>query len=185
MTLLPRMTVPGTLWFSSVPKNPGTKSGLQSTFPDATTGAWPAGAYVALTNIPLSASRIPLFGTGDLSSFTGTPDDVVVPAGLAAAVKPMPVSVSTTTPAAVRTVNVVDAVERLAPAPADESRIVAAAVSSHERRSLLSVIELAGDFEGPRADAASARYLGSATGRASVWPARCRRALAFVCSPVS
>ncbi len=66
----------------------------------------------------MSPSRIPLFGTGEADARrSGTPADVVI-AALAPAVKAIPDSVSTITPAAFLTVNVVDALDWLAPAPA-------------------------------------------------------------------
>src|SRR5262245_66529886 len=107
--------------FPSTMKFPGTNWGLQSTRPEADTCTCPAGAYVATTSIPVSASRIPLFGTGEDNNRTGTPAELVAPG--AAAVKEMPLSVSTIAPAALRTENVVEPLDRPTPAPGVVSKI--------------------------------------------------------------
>src|SRR2546426_7772737 len=116
-------------------------------------------------NCPVSASRTPLFATGDAASCTGTGDELAAPPEPE---KGTPFSVSRIAPAAFRTVKVVKVLDRLAPPPAVESKMVALTVSSHEYRTLSSVIELCGNDCGPRVGAASARYTGPATRRAYV-----------------
>ena len=117
---------------------------------------------MTVTNDPLSTSRIPLNERAG-PIFTGTPDELVA---APEPVKEMPVSMSTVAPAALRTVKVVELVDRLGPAPAVESKMVAVRVSSHEYMDLSTVIELWGNCCGPRTGAASARNTGPATRRA-------------------
>jgi hypothetical protein len=63
---------------------------------------------------------MPLFGMGEVESRIGTPAEVVTPTAPPAVKERLP-SVSTVTPAAFRTENVVEPVERDVPAPAVES----------------------------------------------------------------
>src|SRR6266436_6607267 len=141
-----------------------TKLGEQSTLTEAVTATWPAGAYVLVIVIPVSASRMPLFGAGPATLRIGMGDDCVPP-GLVNAANEMFVSVSTTAPAAFRTTNVAEADDLLAPAPGVESTIVSTIVSSHEYLILSSVTALCGKAEGPLAGAASARKTGPETTR--------------------
>ena len=115
-----------------------------------------------------------MFGAGEGTVRTGSEDDVVVPANVPP-VKATPVSVSTIAPAAFLTVNVAKPVDRPAPAPGVESKMVATAASSHEYPNLSSETELCGKADGPRDGAASARNTGPAT----------RRPFVFVSSPAS
>ena len=105
--------------------------------------------------IPVSTSRMPLFGAGDWEKRIGMAGEIVDPSD--PAVKATPVSVSTVTPAAFRTMNVAELVDRLTPAPGVESNIVSTRVSSHEYLTLSSVTALCGNDEGPFEGAASAR----------------------------
>ena len=108
-----------------------------------------------------------MFGAGEGSERTGSEEDVVVPPS-GPPVKATPVSVSTTAPEALRTVNVAEPVDRPAPAPGVESKMVATAASSHEYLILSSEMALCGKSVGPRDGAASARKTGPATIRAYV-----------------
>src|SRR6267378_1360303 len=118
-----------------------TKFGEQSTLTEAVTTAWPGGAYVLVIVIPVSTSRMPLFGAGDGTLRIGMGDDSVPP-GLVSAANGTLVSVSTIAPAAFRTTNVAKEDDLLAPAPGVESTIVSTIVSSHEYLILSSVTAL-------------------------------------------
>src|SRR5437867_7266736 len=112
---------------------------------------------------------MPLFGAGEGTLRTGSEDDVVLPTS-GPPVKATPVSVSTMAPAAFLTVKVAKPVDRSAPAPGVESKMVATAASSQEYLILSSETELCGKADGPRDGAASARKTGPATIRAYVCP---------------
>src|SRR5438445_3464539 len=123
---------------------PGRKCGVQSTRAEAATAAWDAGAYVANTSVPVSASRMRLFGVaGPDDRRIGSPAEVVTPA-VEPALKTIPVSESRIVPAAFLTVNVVEAVERLAPEPAVLSKISVVTLSEQVYRTLSTEMLLGG-----------------------------------------
>src|SRR5712691_9215226 len=92
-----------------------TKFGEQSTLTEAVTATWPAGAYVLVIVIPVSASRMPLPAVGDTTLRIGMLV-VCVPPGLVNAANGMFVSVSTASSNTFRTMNVAAADDLLAPA---------------------------------------------------------------------
>src|SRR5437773_8751034 len=124
---------------------------------------------------------MPLLEIGDPGpSRSGMADDLVEPAvATVMAENETPVSVSTVVPAALTTVNVVDAWE-IAAVPGVESKMLAVTVSEHEYLTLSRAMALFGKVEGPLVGGvASAKKTGPDTTRAYCWPGMSSSPLPF------